>query len=376
MPEAAHAVLAAFPAVLDVVMPLSGTHRRDLPEAVRTLSALLTFERSALHRPYWSAPRLTSAYLRYFLPWNLIRLIRLLPGLKLPPPKPEALLADLGSGPLTWPLALWLSFPDWRDVPLHITAVDSSDRALDLGREIFRRLAPDSPWRIHTLRAPLHKALRILRGRPWLITLGNVLNELAGQPGKNRDDRNGDDASLTGVLTELAGILAGLLEEGGAVCAMEPGTRLGGLVLEQLRAGGIAAGLHPGSPCTHAGPCPLLERPGRGWCHAILDTGQTPAWLHELAQTAGLAKTALSLSHLVLHAKRPPEREPGLARILSGPFAVPDLGLARYACTSQGLALIATPGAVPQGSVVRVRPLRPPRTDARSGARIVIPDAS
>ena len=370
MPEAARAVLNTLPAVLDAVMPLSGRRRRDLPEAVRALSALLTFDREGLHRPYWSSPRLASAYLRYFLPWNLIRLIRLLPGLKLPPPEPGALLTDLGSGPLTFPLALWLAFPDWRNVPLHITAVDSSGQALDLGREIFRRLAPDAPWRIHTLRAPLHKGLRVLRGRPRLITLGNVLNELAGRPGKSRD---GDGASLAGMLAELAESLAKRLEEGGAVCAVEPGTRLGGMSLARLRACALAAGLHPGSPCTHAAPCPLLERPGRGWCHTILDTSQTPAWLRELARTAGLAKTSLSLSHLVLHSGQALARKADLARVLSEAFVVPGLGLGSYACTGQGLALIVGEDAVPRDSVIRVRQVHPPRTDAKSGARIVAP---
>jgi hypothetical protein len=405
LPEDARAALEALPAVLDAAMPSSahGAHRRDLPQAVRELSALLTFARGDLGRPYWSAPRLASAYARYFLPWNLIRLIRLLPGLNLPAPGPETLVADLGSGPLTMPLALWLAFPGWRDVPLRITAVDSSSRALDLGREIFLRLAPGSPWRIRTLRAPLHKALRMLDGRPRLITLGNVLNELAGQPGDRAGNRAGGrgDERGTGRMADLTGLLS-RLEDGGAVCAVEPGTRLGALALEQLRAGGIAAGLWPSSPCTHNGPCPLLEkRPGRhrnrGWCHAVMDARQAPAWLHELARAAGLAKTSLSLSHLVLHAGGAIEREPCSARILSDAFAVPglnpdlnpalipdlgqDLGQARYACTAQGLALlVASDGAagtmISQGALVRVRPVHPPRTDARSGARMVTLETS
>ena len=55
-------------------MPLSRNHHADLPEAIRDLSAMLTYERGGLGRSYWSAPRYVSAYLRYFLPWNLVRL--------------------------------------------------------------------------------------------------------------------------------------------------------------------------------------------------------------------------------------------------------------------------------------------------------------
>ena len=102
-----------------------------------------------------------------------------------------------------------------------------------------------------------------------------------------------------------------------------------------------------------------------------MDTSQAPLWLRELARAAGLSKTALSVSHLVLRSGKTASPAAGNARVLSDAFAVPGLGLARYACTSQGLALIAAAGSVPQGAVVSVRDAQPPRTDARSGARIV-----
>lgn len=49
--------LAQLPKALDAVMPLSRNHRADLPEAIRDLSAMLTYERGGLGRSYWSAPR-------------------------------------------------------------------------------------------------------------------------------------------------------------------------------------------------------------------------------------------------------------------------------------------------------------------------------
>ena len=82
--------LAQLPKALDAVMPLSRNHRADLPEAIRDLSAMLTYERGGLGRSYWSAPRYVSAYLRYFLPWYLVRLTGLLPGLDLSVPVCDA----------------------------------------------------------------------------------------------------------------------------------------------------------------------------------------------------------------------------------------------------------------------------------------------
>ncbi len=370
--------LGALPELLGQVLPLNAAHRRDLPDAVFELSTLLTSERSGLALPYWSSPRLTSAYLRYFLPWNLIRLGRVLPGLPLPTPPAGSLLVDLGSGPLTLPLALWWSRPDWRETPLEVLAVDTSVQPLDLGRKLFSLAAPGSPWKIRTLRAPLYKALRDVCGTPFLLTAGNVLNELV-----ERKDRRGT-APQAERLADMAAQWLSRLAGDGAILCVEPGTRLGGTVLEQLRAGALEAGLRPVSPCPHDKDCPLLDRrgPGSGWCHAVTDNEAAPVWLRQLARDANLTKTSLSLAHLLLRpasaaATAANASEPETARVLSDAFAVPELGLARYACSGQGLVLLAASAAAPQGALVRIRPSRPPRTDPKSGARVMViaPDA-
>ena len=118
--------------VLDRVMPMNGSQKRDLAMACRDLSALLTTERDGLSRPYWTSPRLTSAYLRYFLPWNLVRLSALLPGLDFGRIPAEPLILDMGSGPLTLPLALWLSRPDLRSRPVTLVASDTTPHILEL----------------------------------------------------------------------------------------------------------------------------------------------------------------------------------------------------------------------------------------------------
>lgn len=376
LPETVRTALEALPEALQKVMPLSGAHRRSLPDAVRELSAMLTTERGSLDLPYWSAPRLASAYLRYFLPWNLLRLGHLLPALNLPIPPAGALIADLGSGPLTFPLALWLALPSWRSVPLEVLAVDSSGQALELGKKLFQTLAPESPWRIRLLRAPLHKALGIVRGKPFLITAANVLNELA-----NHKDRHGEIMPMAERMGALAARLGEMVDPQGAVLCVEPGNRLGGTVLEHVRAGALESGLVPRSPCPHQGECPLLERkgPGSGWCHVIMESGDAPHWLRQVAQAAGLGKSSLSISHLVFRSQGSVDapqgeaagREALQARVLSDAFAVPGLGLARYVCTREGLALLRNSGTIPQGSLLTLRPCRPPQRDAKSGIPVL-----
>ena len=138
---------------------------RELPNRIRDLSLSLTADREGGPRPgYLSDPRELAAYAWYFLPWNLLRLCRLLPGLDLTLPE-DGLVCDLGTGPLTLPLALWLSRPDLRRTRLRFVCTDRSRRALDLGVRLFTEVAGfdptsrDAPWRMRCIRGEYWQGL-------------------------------------------------------------------------------------------------------------------------------------------------------------------------------------------------------------------------
>ena len=185
-------ILDMLPEALAKVWPLNTAHKRSLPDDVAQLSRLLTTERAGLARPYWSSPASISAYLYYFLPWNLVRLTRLLASLPLADPRAvapqggEALLVDVGSGPLTLPLALWLARPEWRSAPVRVLA--TSSQPLELGKtlmEVLGELTGQPVWPVRVARAPLDQVVRQAapllsggRARPWLVSAANVLNEL------------------------------------------------------------------------------------------------------------------------------------------------------------------------------------------------------
>lgn len=369
-----HNALAQLPKALDAVMPLSRNHRADLPEAIRDLSAMLTYERGGLGRSYWSAPRYVSAYLRYFLPWNLVRLTGLLPGLDLPAPvcdaETPATIADLGSGPLTLPIALWLSRPDWRAVPLTLVCVDTVPRPMEMGRSILEHMAKLSGeplnWTIRLVRSPLMQSFRELRS-PYLLMAGNVLNELKDKPGVSVDER----------MADLAVAVGRTLHPEGTALFVEPGTRLGGTLTAKLRETALEEGLTPVAPCPHLGPCPLLETRERRWCHAS-QLAVAPAWLADLARYAKLPKDSLSLSFMQLRPESEaapiaktalfPAMDPNgvVARILSEAFPVPGMGHARYACTEDGFAIIPAAGDIPSG---RLSPAAVPRLHVRTPRR-------
>ena len=372
MASDARRALEHLPAALDAVLPLKAAHWRDLPVAVQELSARLTRERGGHERPYWSSPRLASAYLRYFLPWNLVRLIRLAGALELPSPAVDAaeraVLLDIGSGPLTLPLALWLAKPQWRELPLDVVCLDSSPRALELGRAIFAHMAGEkSPWQIMPVRAGINALAREARGRPWLISAVNVLNELKAER-----------APLQARLTAFAEQAARLLASRGAFLCVEPGTRLGAKLVQDLRENALALGLAPMQPCPHAQACPLQGT--RSWCHFSLSAQGAPGWLAQLTREARLPKQDLHLSFVLLQrqaAQRSDAAGEGKAgrleaRVISAPFKVPGVeGSARYACSARGLLLLTRAADTPSGALVEVQWPARPRKDGHSGAWIV-----
>lgn len=423
----ARQALECLPEALREIWPLNAARRRSLPGDVAALSRLLTAERRNLRRTYWSSPAFVSAYLYYFLPWNLLRLTRLLAALPLPDPRAlapeggEALLLDAGSGPLSLPLALWLARPQWREAPVRVLALDGAARPPELGRALFARWGARlgrKTWPARAARGPLESLARQAapflagkggagRGRPWLVTAANVLNELRpGRKGGRRarngepEDGEGAEAAPRGPLAErldsLLDAFAPLLfrhdgagpenapQGGGASPALlfvEPGTRQGGGAIMRLRDLALKRGLAALAPCPHNAPCPLLAgQGGRTWCHFTLDSRDAPDWLLRLSAEAGLAKSGLSLAPLLLGATEPeaapaaaPRRGKTLpARVLSAPFAVPGLaGRARYACTAEGLVLLEDAEALAPGDQLSVRLMPDAPRDAKSRARII-----
>lgn len=389
LPDVVRRELDALGQALRTVRPLRSAHYRNLPADIEALSRLLTCERSGLYRPYWSSPASTSAYLYYFLPWNVLRLARLFRSLPLPDPRlwlekgQTPLLLDGGSGPLSVPLALWLARPEWRALPIQVLAVDNAVQPMELGRDVMAAwgdILGQPVWQVRVERGSLEHMPRLERKladtlerqerhlRPWLLTAANVLNELSAESRQmNREDDEDEEGSggvrrLENLLDELEPLCwpaplnedeTGSADEAllPAALFVEPGTRLGGKTISRLRDAALERDLIPLAPCTHRAPCPLAHaHTGRGWCHFTFDCEGAPQWLQELSSAAGLAKSALSLAPLLLRADPAageslfddlddldddaPDnsreaaamlRQPRPVRVLSSPFVVPGL---------------------------------------------------
>jgi hypothetical protein len=316
-----------------------------------------------------------SAYLRYFLPWNLYRLCRILPGLPLDLREGDV-IADFGSGPLTLPSALWISRPGLRSVPLEFRCFDRTGAVLDAGKRFFAALAEFTgasgsagmPWKIKTAAAALGAPVR---GKPAaLVTAANLFNEL--YQGIPHSDHAG--------LAKEARVYAGLLCRGpeGSVLVVEPGTPRAGEFIACLRAALAERGRLPLAPCPHSGPCPCPGASSGGrktrWCHFVFDTGDAPAGLRKFSAAAGIPKERAAMSFLFAGPEIRPVEKTSAARglpvrILSDPFPVAGGNLyGRYGCSEKGLVLVRGKrsfiGALVSGSLFTAE-----GEEARTGAR-------
>ncbi|HMM38792.1 MAG TPA: small ribosomal subunit Rsm22 family protein [Desulfovibrio sp.] len=359
LPPAVRKDMADLGPALDAVLPLKARHRADLPGNIRLLSSLLTEDRDDLGRDYMGDPRTLSAYLRYFLPWNLYRLGRLFTGLSLDLSE-GATLVDYGSGPLTVPLALWLSRPELRSRRLNVVCVDRTPKPMRSGLDLLRKLAGgEPPWKITLVKGALGMHLR---ERADLLVLANTLNELAWT---RRPDLDEDAARLAATLQKG-------LAPGGRALLVEPGTREAGRALSALRGACLELGLHPQAPCPHLRRCPMPGREPAPWCHFNFDTTGAPEWLVRLTAKADLTKRNLSLSFLLLTQGFEPE--PNRVRGVSEAFDLPLGFRGQYACSAQGLTLLRFPtgerGLPPGRGITATFPDQPER-DRKSGAVIL-----
>jgi len=324
-------MLKRLPALIDGVFPLPLRFRSGLKRDVAELSRLLTSGREERGASYLGKPALLSAYLRYFLPWNIYRLCRLFAALPLELKAGDA-VNDLGAGPLTLAASLWISRPDLRNIPLEFRCLDRTAVVLEAGKKIFSALAagtsghagsgngntashsPPCPWEIRTI----HGELRLgrgksgdarrpaglsaeIRGKPAALSAAiNVYNELFWNFSPVDTD------GLKQFAGNQARLLSSLTEKSGSILVVEPGIPRSGEFIAMLRSGLTEESRLPLSPCVHSGPCPLPggRLAGRAggkakWCHFAFDTDDAPEELQRLSAAAGIPKERAVLSFIL-----------------------------------------------------------------------------
>lgn len=322
--EANEAELERFGDILKKVWPLKARHRDRLKYDIRDMSRGLTSERSERKIDYMSDAKFLSPYLTYFLPWNLYRMSRLFTGLEMDIPDGSEIV-DLGSGPLTAVIALWISRPHLRERKLNFTCMDRAPKSLQAGLNLFRELAgKDTPWRIRTVKAAFTD--RINR-KADLIIAANAFNELdwSGRVARPQAEK-------------LTKHLVNSTKETGRILLIETGVRLTGRIIAEMRSQMLENDFKPIAPCPHMEECPMpATGTGSPWCHFNFSVKGAPKWLEMLSSEARLEKDGVSLNFLYLSRKG--GQDWGAVRTISEPFKLHG-GMGQYACSNKGLTLV------------------------------------
>jgi hypothetical protein len=327
-------LLDGIPSLIDRVFPLPSRFRPALPKDVAELSRLLTSGRGERGLSYMGRPPLLSAYLRYFLPWNLYRLCRLLPDLDITLSAGD-MVTDLGCGPFTLASALWICREDLRSVPLEFNCVEQNRSALEAGKKFFSALVGEnSLWKINAVKGDL-KTAKVQKAA--LVCAVNVFNEMYGDISRSNEDNLSLNAQ------KAARLLAGYGSASSAFLVVEPGFPRCGEFISLLRGAFLEKEIRPLSPCPHDKICPMrTEFQGKKrWCHFAFETDDAPEALHRLSAAARLPKERAVLSFLYAsHQKCAISNTDKKLRIISDAFPLPHNSFGRYCCSDRGLSLL------------------------------------
>lgn len=389
VPEDAQKVLNSFSAIVQGVFPSSGKQQLSLPDDVRRLSHELTDERNERRVGYMNTPAALSAYVHYFMWWNLVRLTRLFANLgssAFPLDNGDCCL-DIGSGPLTVVTALWLACPGLRNKKITWYCMDISQNALSLGEDIYLSITARTPpedknaephWNIIRVKGAVGTEIR---KKASFITCANMFNELY-QDGQYTPEY---------LAEKYTSMLLSYAAEKHTIFVVEPGIPRQARIISLLRDSFIKAGMSITAPCPHAEDCAMNGLHARmggttKWCNFAFATDDAPRQLQELSTDAGIPKERAVLSFIIasntVHIKEETEHDDTtdsllLLRIASAPIRLPGYRTGYYACSRLGLTLVVDASGInlKSGDLITAQPLHDfagLSKDAKTGAKEVI----
>lgn len=403
VPEESRKIIEKFDEIVADVRGMSGKQKVALYGLVKNLSHQLTDDRGSRRLGYMNEAGYISAYISYFMWWNLVRQTRLFANL--PKTAFESLASsenpvaiDVGSGTLTLVIALWLARPELRNKKIKWYCMDLSQTALSAGEELYLAIAakmlrgsdePDEPWKIVRVKGAFGTAIK---EKADFITCANVFNEIVQ---RNEMPTDFLAKKYTGEL------LSYLKDERSSVLLVEPGDPHSARFITLMRDALIRQNFSPVAPCPHAKECPMAGRTsgkttnayGKNakWCNFAFDTESAPFSLKKLSEKAGLQKERASLSFIAAKkedctaAKQAvskerqgdsdKENEKLFIRVASDFIRLPEFHKSGYyACSSKGLLLAVDESHVQpkNGELLQIKcPESLTERDKKSGALIV-----
>ncbi|MGI5058892.1 small ribosomal subunit Rsm22 family protein [Treponema pectinovorum] len=342
IPQDALQILNDFSSIVNSTIRLSKKQQILLESKIKDLSHQLTDERNSRRLGYMNDSAHIAAYINYFMWWNLVRLTRLFSNL----PKNSFNLndgdicLDIGSGPLTVPVALWLSCPELRAKKLTFYVLDLSQNALALGEEIYLAIAAktlkqnEEPWKIVRIKGGIGTSIK---EKPNLITCANVFNEIA------QNSEMPSDFLAKKYTQEIESYFEKDCEKEQTVFVVEPGVPYAARLVSLMRDSFIRQNFMPVSPCPHIHSCPMEGRttanPAGKWCNFAFNTETAPEELLKFSKKANLPKERAVLSYVLSKRSKQEYKTPNdknlVLRVASDFIRLPELKKNGYYCCSE-----------------------------------------
>lgn len=376
IPQDGIKILNDFGQIIESAYPLNSKQKALLPIQIRELSHNLTDERSERRRGYMNQTTALSAYVRYYTWWNLVRLTRLFASL----PKDffslekDSVCLDIGSGPLTVPVALFISRPELRKIPLTWYCMDISQNSLSMGENIFLSVAAalkTEPWKIIKVKGEIGTEIK---QKAALVTCANVLNEL------HEDFSLPPDFLAKKYCEKILSYTDNSPKT--KILVIEPGVPKTARLVSLMRDSFLRKDFVPVSPCTHCSECPMDGKRGGKWCNYSFATDNAPAVLKKLSEKADLPKERAVLSFFAVQKKTDGEEKNAAQinsdsttlrfRIASDPIRLPGARTGYYACSDKGLLLVVSDSKLLSGQAFTIpKPKKNQGIDQKSGALII-----
>ena len=146
VPADSRKIIENFEEIVANVRNLSGKQKVSLYATIKNLSHQLTDDRNSRRLGYMNEASSISAYISYFMWWNLVRMTRLFSNLPKTAFEPLAnsqnpVAIDIGSGTLTVVISLWLARPELRNKKIKWYCMDLSQTALAAGEDLYFSIA-------------------------------------------------------------------------------------------------------------------------------------------------------------------------------------------------------------------------------------------
>ncbi len=400
-------IIQNFDSILQNISHLSSKQIFALSQNINELSHELTDERGNRRNGYMNETAKLSAYTHYFMWWNIFRMTNLFAGL------PQNAFSDLhdgdycldlGSGPLTLVISLYLARPELRKVKLNWYCMDISQKSMSLGEEIFLSICakladtttddlgqngtrPSSrldaveqnatePWKIIRVKGEFGEKIN---KKVKFLTCANMFNELYYDT----------KMTLEEAAKKYTNAILPYTDENAKILIIEPAFPRSARFISLTRDALLRKKFQIIAPCIHAETCPMDGRKGGKWCHFVLDAEDAPKKLKALSQKSSLPKDRASLSFVfasnnaaIAQNATKLEDETIELRAASDSITLPGNRIGKYCCSAKGLMLLATNekeaekngfSKIENGDKIKIAILKnkTPQIDRKSGATVI-----